>query len=119
MPNRDTFFAEPRLEDMFRDELNAGVFHEIMQNIRPRRDGLIDEEYQAKREANLKAINYVEYITKCKLEAQKKEAFREQYCTRCIRREICEKIGSVYDCALFQEDTTDFLNTPRLRMRGV
>lgn len=111
------FVPEDQAEEI-RDTISQRLRQELA-NIFSDTDGIIDEDFQRSREEELKFVDYLELLEKTRNEANKKQIFKEQYCSVCIRRNICIKIGSLYDCSLFSKDDIGIITNRRRQMRGV
>ena len=104
----------------FLQQINPNILSAIYRELQVDVGKRVDENYQKAREAELRSINIEDYLNNTRIEAQKKFLFREQFCSKCVRRCICNNIGTVTECSVYDKEDPEFNNSARLgRVRGV
>lgn len=126
MPMQDKGFENVFVDDDdpirqdFVNRIDLGMLRAIYDELQVPIGKNVDEEYQKRREDELRRLNVETYLSKNRLEAQQRFAFKEHYCLRCTRKYMCTNIGAVYECSVYDEEDSEFNNNARVgRIRGV
>lgn len=108
MPKQNVF-TSARLNQSFARVINPDILQQIKNRIVVPTT-LEYEEHQALLETQLNLDNYVALMEKERIEAKKRKEFEQYHCLRCLRYSNCEKLGTVTECALFNDEDSDFVN---------
>ena len=104
----------------FLQQLDPAVLNAICRELKIEVGKKVDEDYQKQREDELRNVNIEDYLKNTRLEAQKRFMFKEQCCVKCVRRGICNNIGTVVECSVYDKEDPEFNNSAILgRVRGV
>ena len=104
MPERLKMFASPRQVREIYNAMAPELIEALKEHLTPNDEEVIDPEYQKAREEQLKIADYCALLRKAQEEARQKAIFRDQHCVKCNRVTICNKVGTVLDCYLLNEE---------------